>query len=343
VKALSVEPFDTALRPSDEQSRRIAQNIQVMMQNEFNLTAPAAPAGGSWFVETLTGQVAEAAWGKLQDIEEEGGLKTALKSGSLQTSIAATLSERYKKLAARAERIVGSNMYVNTQETSNQRSEVRGQRSENCRGGNLPPADAPPVNATDLADEAGYCLGAVAAAFIKGASVTQVKEVLNKGGGETVSAIEPHRLTEQFEALREKTEAHAAQSGKNIEVFLANMGPLSQHKARADFSAGFMEVGGFTVLRNNGFADVKSAAAAAIASKAQAAVLCSTDDTYPEIVPPLARAIKEKAPNMLVILAGMPAPEFKEAYAEAGMDDFIHIKADCLSVLRRIQQAGGIK
>jgi methylmalonyl-CoA mutase len=142
--------------------------------------------------------------------------------------------------------------------------------------------------------------------------------------------------------LRLKTEAQAAKTGKNITVFLANMGPIPQHKARADFSAGFMEVGGFSVLRNNGFADVAAAAEAAVASQAQATVICSTDATYPEIVPPLVRAIKAAAPQMWVILAGAPAPEFKDSYFEAGLDDCIHIKADCLSVLSKIQQAGGM-
>ena len=335
VSALTVEPFDAAIRMSDELSRRIARNVQVMMQNEFNLTSPTDPAGGAWFVETLTSQVAEAGWSKLQDIESQGGLWAALKSNSLQSAIAATLDERFKKLATRAERVVGSNIYADT-EAKYERSEHRKQQLEPCRG---EPMDSPVTPAADIED----CLSTVAAAFAKGASVAQVKAALNKGECETVAAIEPHRLTERLETLRIKTEEQAAKTGENITVFLANMGPLSQHKARADFSTGFMEVGGFTVLQNSGFADIKSAAAAAIASKAWATVICSTDETYPEIVPELSRAIKDKAPDMLVILAGAPAPEYKESYVEAGVDDFIHIKADCLSVLQRIQQAGGVK
>ena len=86
-----------------------------------------------------------------------------------------------------------------------------------------------------------------------------------------------------------------------------------------------------------------TAAEAAVASQAQAAVICSTDNSYSEIVPELTRAIKTKAPGMMVILAGMPAPEFKDSFVEAGVDDFIHIKADCLSALKKIQQAGGIE
>ena len=296
---LTVEPFDAAVRLSDEHSRRIARNIQVMMQNEFNLNTPVDPVGGSWYVETLTAQLAEAAWRELQRIEEQGGLLASLKSGALQAAIAATLNERFKKLSTRADRAVGSNMYANTQETR-----------LSAAGRALPANDC----GSDCEDS-----------------------------GETVAAIAPHRWTEQFEALRVKTEEHTAKTGEKFKVFLANMGPLSQHKARADFTTGFMEVGGFEVLKNDGFDSIEAAAEAAIASGAQAAVICSTDDTYPDLVPPLARAIKAKAPHMLVLLAGLPAPEFKDAYTEAGMDDCIHIKADCLSMIRKIQQAGGVE
>ena len=104
--------------------------------------------------------------------------------------------------------------------------------------------------------------------------------------------------------MRQATADYVAKTGKNLQVFLANMGPIPQHKPRADFSTGFMEVAGFEVLKNNGFATVEEAAEAAAQSGAQAAVICSTDDTYPELVPPLAKLIKEKCPNMVVYLAG---------------------------------------
>ena len=45
---------------------------------------------------------------------------------------------------------------------------------------------------------------------------------------------------------------------------------------------------------------------------------------------------------MLVMLAGAPAAEFKQSYDEAGVDDYIHVKANCLEILRRIQSERGI-
>ncbi|MCL1815986.1 MAG: acyl-CoA mutase large subunit family protein [Clostridiales bacterium] len=336
VEALTVAPFDAAIRESDEHSRRVARNIQVMLQNEFNLTTPIDPAGGSWYIETLTGQLAETVWGKLQAIEKEGGLLAALKVGTVQNTIAETLKERFQKLAIRADKAVGSNMYPNMQETPLRRGEL-------CSPVATLPANEPPIVAPSAVANIDGSICAIAGAFTAGATMAQIKTALNKGESEKVTPIIPHRWTEQFEALRSKTAAHKDKTGRNIEIFLANMGPLAQHKARADFSAGFMEVGGFTVLKNDGFADIASAAAAAIASKAQATVICSTDDTYPQIVPALTLAIKAQAPHMMVILAGMPAAEYKGSYMEAGLDECIHIKADCLAVLGKIQQAGGIE
>ena len=304
VDALSVATFDSAVRCSDEQSRRIARNIQVMLQNEFNAIAPVDPAGGSWYVETLTGQLAEATWKLLQEIEDKGGMINVLQSGWLQEQIAATLNERFKKLATRAEVAVGTNMYPNMQEEP------------------LSGACADDACTTETSGCGCGC-----------------------GSGSenlAITPIKPRRWTEQYEALRKRTESHKAQTGQNIEVFLANMGPIPQHKARADFSAAFMEVAGFNVLRNDGFATVDDAAKAALASKAQVVVICSTDDTYPEIVPALAAEIKKAAPQTTVVLAGMPAEEYKPAYDAAGVDYYIHMRANCLELLTKIQTAGGM-
>ena len=157
-----------------------------------------------------------------------------------------------------------------------------------------------------------------------------------------VEPIEQHRWTEQFEALRKATDDAAENTGKRLSAFLVNMGPIPQHKARADFSRGFLEVGGINVIGNDGFECPNCAVKAAVESGADVAVICSTDDTYPELVPAIAKGIKEKAPNMLVMLAGAPAAEFKPSYDEAGVDEYIHVKANCLEILKKIQSERGI-
>lgn len=323
---ISVTPFDAAVRPSDEQARRLARNIQIMMQNEFDLLSPVDPAGGSWYIETLTGQLAEAIWAELQRIDAAGGMLAVLMDGSLQAAIAEVLNARFSKLATRADRAVGVNMYPNPTEQPLAAGPAKAAAS--CKSSGCAPLDA--------------CVVAIGEAFQGGASRCDVEAALATGEKQSVAAILPHRLTEQYDALRARSEQHFAKTGKKVRVFLCNMGPIPQHKARADFAASFMEVASFEVLKNDGFASVEEAVAAATSAGADVAVLCSTDDTYPELVPALAAGIKAAAPKMMVLLAGMPAAEFKDSYDAAGVDDYIHVRSNCLQILTQIQKQGGI-
>ena len=146
--------------------------------------------------------------------------------------------------------------------------------------------------------------------------------------------------TAVFRQARKTVSARKA-APKRPKVFLANMGPVRQHKARADFSTGFFDVGGFEILSNAGFKDVPAAAEAALASGAEIVVVCSTDDTYPEIVPDLTRAIKAAKPETVVVLAGYPA-DFVEAFKAAGVDEFIHVKANCRAVNEALLKRVGV-
>jgi methylmalonyl-CoA mutase len=70
------------------------------------------------------------------------------------------------------------------------------------------------------------------------------------------------------------------------------------------------------------------------------AVICSTDETYPELVPPLPE-IKALCPGMCVVLAGAPAPEYKDSYVAAGVDEFIHVRANFLPFWKKFSAKGG--
>ena len=346
VDAMQILPFDEAVRPATEQSKRIARNQQIMLQTEFNFEATVDPAGGSWYVETLTRQVEDKAWELFQKIEAAGGMSKALEAGVVQDAIGAVLADRFKKLATRSDRAVGNNMYANMVETpldvpANDAEAFAAKRNKKLAAAKAG-RDAKALEEAlgNVAD--GGCPNCVAGAFAAGATLSEVWAALGDEPCCDVKPLEPHRWTEQYEALRARTEDFTAKTGSNVKIFLANMGPIPQHKPRADFSTGFFEVAHFEVLKNNGFATPEEAAEAAAASGADAAVICSTDATYPELVPPTAKLIKAKCPSMTVFLAGAPAPEFKQAYLDAGVDDFIHVKANCLQVLTALQQKKGM-
>ena len=164
------------------------------------------------------------------------------------------------------------------------------------------------------------------------------------GGGETVEAkpLAAHRAVEHFEALRRASAEFKKKNGFAPKIFLATMGPLVQHKIRADFIRGFFEVGGFDVVYPNGFESGEAAAKAFAESGAKYAVICSTDDTYPTLVPETTRAIKAVAPDATVYMAGVPAPEAEPAYKEAGYDGAVSIKSNNYETLKSILSALGV-
>ena len=340
-------PFDEPIRKGDEFSRRIARNVQIMLQEEFGLLQPIDPAGGSWAVETLTRQMKEKIWAEFQRIEKEGGIVAALHAGSLQESVAAVLAARFKNADLRRDRIVGNNMYPNMTETL---LETRAEDTAALKAQRTADIDAY-LSDIDVKhrDEALASLrqthsvdNAVEAA-LAGATIAELMTAVTEGNGaETVTAIAPHRWSERFEALRQRTEEYKAEKNDNVKIFLANMGPIPQHKARADFTTGFLQVGAFEVLGNDGFKTVEEAADAARASGADAVVICSTDATYPEIVPALAPKLHEVLPKARVFLAGAAPKDLLETYKEAGIDEYISVRANCYEILESLQKQKGM-
>lgn len=99
--ALTVLPFDHALGLPNSFTRRIARNTQIIAAEESHLGRVADPAGGSWYVEALTDEMAQAAWAIVGEIEAAGGMAAALASGDVAARIAATAADRDAKLATR--------------------------------------------------------------------------------------------------------------------------------------------------------------------------------------------------------------------------------------------------
>src|SRR5690606_35359543 len=97
--AIVVLPHTFALGKTDRFARRMSRNIQIVLQEESNLGRVTYPAGGSWYVEKLTDDLAKKAWEVFQGIEAKGGMVAALTSGYLQDEIAATAEARAKSIA----------------------------------------------------------------------------------------------------------------------------------------------------------------------------------------------------------------------------------------------------
>jgi methylmalonyl-CoA mutase len=150
------------------------------------------------------------------------------------------------------------------------------------------------------------------------------------------------RAAAPFERLRAAMERHTALHHKRPQVFLCNMGPPRDHQARADFSRGFFSTGGYDVASPEGFGTAEAAVRAFVESGARIAVICSTDDAYPALVPPLVEGIRAARPDALIVLAGLPKDQV-EAHRKTGVDEFIHLRADAVNILGNFHTKLGIE
>lgn len=335
--------FDAPARTPGAFSRRISRNIQIVLAEEARMAQVIDPAGGSWYVESLTLELAAKAWELFREIERRGGMAAALREGYPQAETESVYRKRVESVDRRKDTLLGVNMYPNLDETPLRDED--GEPWDTAAG--FSPDPVGPGAAAVLGDEPTPTgparVRAAVEAAAAGAGIDALTRRFFPERGEPVSVtpVRPRRLAEGFERLRQAADAWLEKTGRRPTVFLANLGPGAQHRARAEFSAGFFQTGGFEVINPKGFPTPAEAAKAAVESGAPVAVLCSTDDTYPELVPPFVEAARAARPDLFVVLAGYPEAQI-DAHRKAGVDEFIHLRANCRAVLESIMKRTGV-
>ena len=114
--AVTVQPFDAAIGLPDAFARRVARNTQSILLEESKVAGVIDPAGGSWYVERHTDELAHAGWAAFQEIEKAGGIAAALDSGLVEERIAAIRDARTARLDAGEEAITGVTVFPDKDE-----------------------------------------------------------------------------------------------------------------------------------------------------------------------------------------------------------------------------------
>jgi methylmalonyl-CoA mutase len=335
VDALTINPFDHISCGSTAFSRRVSRNLHYVLKEESNLDKIIDPAGGSWYVESLSETLSQKAWSLFQEIEKAGGMLQALKQGLPQKMVTDVRDQRLENLKTRKDKMIGNNIYANILEeklkNENLEKNTRNQASTIKEGKPSFSLDMKlQFSAMQAAFKKGETLPAVLAKLFDPAIVTKLDEPVLESRAGTL-----------FESLRKAADTFAVKTGSRPKVFLSNMGNLKEYKARADFSTGFFELAGFSVIHNAGFSDNEKALAEFEKTEAKVMVICSTDEKYPAFVEALAQKIKQKNTETHIVLAGWPKDHI-DAFTKAGVDTFIHLKANAYDILYNIQQKLGV-
>jgi methylmalonyl-CoA mutase len=304
-ESMTVAPFDTALGHSDGLARRMARNTQLLAQEESGLGRVIDPAGGSWYVESLTDTLCTNAWELFVEIERHGGMVAALTSGWWGAEIATARNATLAQVATRARPITGVSEFPLLTESVPERATIDLASVRQTARAAWEETDGASDQATPSAQET--------------AAVATLPEPLG-----TV------RWAQGWEALRQRSDDALAATGERPRVFLANLGPPAVHIARASWARNAFEAAGIEALETDGFHTPEVLAEAFAASGAPLVLVCSSDAVYDDW----------GAPAISALAAHRPARLYVAGRARSGLSDvdndvsaFVGVGVDLLELL----------
>lgn len=337
-------PFDTPVGPADALARRMALNTQTICREECRLDQVTDPGGGSWYIEKLTNDLAQAAWKLFQEIEEHGGMRQLVADDGLTRLLSPSAEKVRRAVARRKAPVTGVSTWPNLAEEPLTRKTPDIQALLGHRGTQTPDArttDSLRRLAEHATEGSSSLFDSAIEAADAGATMPQMAEALRHGTRPSRTVPLPIlRDSAPYERLRAASDEIADTTGSRPTIFLANLGPIPEHKARATFAKNFFEAGGIEAVDTGGFDTVETAVEAFRASGTDIACICSSDARYAESAAPLAEALK-KAGALTVCLAGRPGDN-EQLWTQAGVDHSIFIGCDVLEILQKLMQEAGV-
>lgn len=365
-EGLTVTPFDTVVANAVGAAapgglgRRIARNTQLVLQEESGLRRVADPAGGSWYVESLTDAMAREAWSTITAIEGAGGALAHLTDGSWADDLAAQADRRRGELARRGREMTGVNVFpLLTDDGVHPEPADRDAfvRTENDRLGERGPL-GDDVLAGPSSDDG--LLAVLLTAAEAGARIDELATLAGWGPVTDLDAtgLPTRRDAEPFERLRAAAAApaggatapsddasSAAQAGvggaevtdDGPRVFLAGLGPLAAHAAQATWAQNFFGVGGLATIQSDPLDDPSKAGELLRADGAVLAAVAGGPKAEDDALSTAISSLRD-AGAKVVYLVGGNDEEARALGADRGVKqgvDMIEILGDALATLDR--------
>lgn len=248
--AITLAPFTAALGIPDRKARRLARNIQLLLIEESNFHRVTDPLSGAYSVEALTDELSASAWKLLRNIEGQGGMAEAIRSGWLQGQIAKVVGERWRRLQCREELLTGVSSFPKLDEAA-------------VRPLKIDPAIYEPGDP-------------------KGSTAIHIEGFEDPGPagetGEKAGTLAPIRLAEPFENLRDWALEWAAKNRRAPRLFLATLGRPSDYIGPATYARNLFASAGFEAIPADGFKDQTALGDALHGVEAEVAVICGTPE-----------------------------------------------------------------
>ncbi|MGJ8544772.1 MAG: methylmalonyl-CoA mutase [Sulfitobacter sp.] len=335
-QSLHTNALDEAIALPTDFSARIARNTQLILQEETGVTNVVDPLAGSYYVEKLTADLADAAWKLIEEVEEMGGMTKAVASGMPKLRIEETAATRQARIDRGDEVIVGVNKYRKDKEDPIDILDVdnvkvrEGQiaRLQNIRSSRDEGAcRAALEELTRRAKEGGNLLeGAVEAARAR-ATVGEISMAMEEEFGRHRAEVKTlagvygaaYEGDEGFAAIQKSVEDFAEGEGRRPRMLVVKMGQDGHDRGAKVIATAFADIG-FDVDVGPLFQTPAEAAQDAIDNDVHVIGISSQAAGHKTLAPQLVKALNEAgAEDILVICGGViPQQDYQFLY-DAGV------------------------
>ncbi len=359
VDSLHVDAYDASLLRESRSSRRLARNLQYILQDEALIGTVMDPGGGSYYLERMTAELAFESWRILQSIEEEGGLEHALRKGTVQEMIAASAKESARRADLGQLVRIGINKYP-VESSAREHPDASEQESPSTvkRATASTQRDPERIRAaeTALARAAsweGSAMRAVDAEKLTAAALSAATARLNfselsivlsrgdKADNFSVEAIPLRREAAPFEEFRESVE-RARAAGMPLRVHPVDLGPAATRASRLEFALSFFRVGGFELSSAPAGADADESLQTAEKSGGGILLLCGIDQKNLEHAMSLARKWKLRE-ELAAVVAELTDSQLKKQLDGAGIDLVLDPESPILASLQPLAARLGVR
>ncbi|MGU3398749.1 methylmalonyl-CoA mutase [Brucellaceae bacterium D45D] len=324
-QSLHTNAFDEAIALPTEFSARIARNTQLILQNETGVTKVVDPLAGSYYIESLTAELADKAWALIEEVEDLGGMTKAVESGLPKRLIEEAATRRQAAVDKGEEVIVGVNKFRLEDEDEIDILEIDNSAVRQSQIARLNQIKA-------LRDEAkvvttlgeleniartgeGNILAAAVEASRARATVGEISDALRKVFGDhaaTPKVIkkvygDAYHDEPEYQTLVSRLDEFSQKAGQKPKVMVAKLGQDGHDRGAKIIASAFGDIG-FDVLAGPLFQTPEEAADMAVKADIQVLGVSSLAAGHKTLLPQLIEILNKKGAENIIVICGGVVP-----------------------------------
>ncbi len=324
-QSLHTNALDEAIALPTEFSARIARNTQLILQHETGVTKVVDPLAGSYYVETLTNELAEKAWALIEEVEAMGGMTAAVADGLPKRLIEQAATLRQAKVDRGEEIIVGVNKYRLENEdpidilaidnTAVRKSQIA--RLEKTRRQRDPETvEQALARLAEVARTgAGNLLEAAVEAARARATVGEISDAMRESFGDHAAVPEvvgdiygpAYENDPEYRTLTSRLSDYASLHSRKPKIMVAKLGQDGHDRGAKIIASAFGDIG-FDVLAGPLFQTPDEAAEMAVKNGVQVVGMSSLAAGHKTLAPQLVEALKAKGASDVIVVVGGVIP-----------------------------------